>query len=845
MPSLADLFFSRLRRAFRDLSIKRKLMLIVTLTSGLALALACAGFVLHDRSTFRRVAMETTHTLARIVGSNTAAALEFDDRSHAEEVLGALEAEANVIAAFLYKNDRVFASYLRPGMAVRAPERAPAGAFADFKDGRLELAHPIAAQNTTLGTLYLLTDLRRLDERLDRYFQIAAALLLAAMLAAYLLASAFQRVISEPVLDLVDFTRRVSAGRDYRMRVQRHGRDELGALFDGFNDMLAQIQQRDSALQAAQEKLELRVIERTRELEQQVAERIAAEKALQQQLTRISLLNQIASALSDRQDLGRIVRVVLAQLEEHLPVDFGSVSIFNSPRNVLEVAAVRRRGHPEGEAHPSLAPFGPLDDALLAFGDCRAGQQIYFPDTTTATEPLRQFAQRGLRSAVAVPLMLDRRFFGLLIVAREQPESFTSGECEFLRMLGEQVAVAGSQASLYTELQHAYTELRQSQRAIMQQERLRALGQMASGIAHDINNMLAPIVTYADILLEREPNLSPRVRGALANIQTAGADIAAIVARLREFYRPRDLAEPHDEIDLAALLSQVADMTRPRWRDMPQARGCVVALRTEFARDMPRIPGHATELRESVTNLLLNAVDAMPDGGTLTLRARLEPDAATGATTAIVEVADTGIGMDETTRQRCLEPFFSTKGQRGTGLGLAMVYGVMERHGGKIEVDSKPGAGTTVRLILPVGPAFASVAQPGAVDDQGSRPLRVLCIDDEPTLRDVLLELFRSDGHDANVAESGAAGIELFRAAGRSGRPYDIVVTDLGMPHMDGRQLAQVLKRESPATPIILLTGWGRIMQEENTRPTEVDLVLSKPPRRREVRQALRRLCAK
>jgi len=207
---------------------------------------------------------------------------------------------------------------------------------------------------------------------------------------------------------------------------------------------------------------------------------------------------------------------------------------------------------------------------------------------------------------------------------------------------------------------------------------------------------------------------------------------------------------------------------------------------------------------------------------------------------------DTGVGMDENTRQRCLEPFFSTKGQRGTGLGLAMVYGVMERHGGRIEVQSAPRAGTTVRLVfpLPITAAAASTHPFGAVEP-GVRPLRVLCVDDEPILRSVLIELFSADGHETSAADSGEMGLLMFRQAGVKGRPYDIVVTDLGMPHMDGRQLAQAVKRESPSTPIILLTGWGRIMQEDGDHPGEVDVVLSKPPRPNEMRQALRRLVMK
>jgi signal transduction histidine kinase/ActR/RegA family two-component response regulator len=835
--------FLRLRHGFRDLSIKRKLMLIVTSTSALALVLACAGFVLHDVVTFRTVTQEATRTSAVIVGNNTTAALEFNDRPAAREALATFAGDPHVIAAILYRDGREFERYVRKGAVAPEPAQIPTGPFSRFVDGRLELAHPVSVNDTQLGTLYVVTDLGVLQERLRRYLAIAAGLLVASVLSAYVLASRFQQVISRPIENLADVTRAVSIKQDYAMRAQRHSGDELGVLSDGFNEMLAQIQQRDSALKAAHEDLERRVVERTQQLQQQIAVRITAENALQQQLTRISLLNQIASALSDRQDLKLIVQIVLAQLEHHLPADFGSVSIFNSTTEQLDVAGVRRRGQVTERSDQSLAPSGAFDETLAAFANCRTGQQVYCPDTEPAEQAaLHRFANNQLRSVVAVPLIVERRFFGLLIVARVAPNAFTSGECEFLRMLAEQVAVAGSQAHLYTELQRAYTELRESQRAMMQQERLRALGQMASGIAHDINNTLTPIVTFSDILLEREPNLTPRMRNSLQHIQTAGNDIAGIVARLREFYRPRDAKEALELVDLEAVLNQLVDLTRPRWRDMPQARGAVIDLRTDFSPAVPRVRGRPTELREAITNLILNAVDAMPDGGNLTLRTRMGAEAAGKMGDVLVEVVDTGVGMDDMTRQRCLEPFFSTKGQRGTGLGLAMVYGVMERHEGRIEVESAPGKGTTMRLVFPAPAANLAESAHPFPDDVKLRTLRVLCVDDEPVLRNVLLELFEAEGHEAVAAESGDAGLALFRQAEQSGHPYDVVVTDLGMPHMDGRQFAQAIKQESRSTPVILLTGWGRIMQEQGDSPSDVDLVLSKPPRPQEMRRALRRL---
>ena len=445
-----------------------------------------------------------------------------------------------------------------------------------------------------------------------------------------------------------------------------------------------------------------------------------------------------------------------------------------------------------------------------------------------------------------MPLLVENNLFGVLLTARLPAEAFGSGECEFLRMLSEHVGLAAHQARLRSQLEAAYNDLRKTQQTVMQQERLKALGAMASGIAHDINNALSPVVGFADLLLRAEASLSANGKKYLKHIRTAGEDIAHIVARLREFYRRRDDNESLQELNLNTLAEQVIDMTRPRWRDIPQSNGVTVRMQTEFSRELPELVGIESEVREALTNLVLNAVDALPTGGTITFRTRFIPaevseSGKSGWSNVVVEVSDTGIGMNEETRKRCLEPFFSTKGKRGTGLGLAMVYGVMERHEGKIEIESELGKGTISRLTFPVRTGLEA----GANADKEvllPRPLQVLYIDDEPLLRDLLKEMLERDGHAVEVSDGGQSGIDAFRSARQRGEPFDVVITDLGMPYVDGRQVAKLLKHESPRTPVVMLTGWGAFMKEDDSAPTQVDAVLSKPPRSREIRETLCRL---
>jgi signal transduction histidine kinase len=393
------------------------------------------------------------------------------------------------------------------------------------------------------------------------------------------------------------------------------------------------------------------------------------------------------------------------------------------------------------------------------------------------------------------------------------------------------------ESELERRVKERTAELRLAQQAALQQERLSALGQMASGIAHDINNAIAPIGLYVESLLESDPALSPKARQYLPIILRAIEDVAATVARMREFYRTRAPQLTLLPVDLNSLIDQVIELTRARWSDMPQQRGVVINVVRQLHGDLPAAAGIESEVREALTNLIFNAVDAMPEGGTLTLATR------TVDGRACLEVGDSGIGMDEETSRRCLEPFFTTKGERGTGLGLAMVYGFVRRHGAEIQIDSAPGQGTRIRIVFPVSKA-------GGATDAGTRPasarptnLRVLLVDDDPLVLDSLRETLEADGHVIVTAQDAREGVAAFLAA-QITDPFGVVITDLGMPHLDGSGVTKAIKEASPLTPVILLTGWGARLGPDAEVPPQVDRVLGKPVKLRELRTALAECCS-
>ena len=802
-----------------DVPIQKQLMKVMILTSATVLTLTWAVFISYELYNLRRAVVLQLSTLGAVTARNSTAALAFDDAKDAAETLMALNIEPRIIVAALYdRAGRVFAKYPQAA-GDGLPSTTPLDGYR-FEDRFLVGVEPVVeGAGHRLGTLYLQADMRFIRGQLLAYTGMAILGLGGALLLAYFISKLLQGRISSPILALAETARAISERRDYSVRAARADGAELGALTDAFNQMLTEVQGHETTLREHAQRQRL-------------------------QLDRLDLLNRITRAIGERQDLPSIFRVVLHNLDSNLSIDMGCVLLRTEDDTGLYVAGVRTKANFESlgfvTGETRLPLVGNLQDALR-------GSLIYEPDVSAIDNPFaRVFSNAGLRSLVKAPLAAERNVFGVLIAARAKPDSFTADERDFLRQLSEHVALAAHQARLYGDLQLAYEEVRQSQQTVMQQERLKALGQIASGVAHDINNAISPISLYAEALLEREPNLTDRGRRYLTTIQRAIEDVAGTVSRMREFYRQREPQLVLARIPLNEMVKQAVELTRPRWSDMPQERGIVVKLSLELAPDLPDIMGAEGEIRDALTNLIFNAVDAMPEGGTITIRTgKVANEAAAPgevATAAVhLAVGDTGIGMDEETRRRCLEPFYTTKGERGTGLGLSMVFGMVQRHSAELEIESSVGMGTAVRLIF----AAAGTANAPAASLPGQRqvvPLNLLIVDDDPLITESLNEILTGEGNSVTIATGGQEGIDMFLSARQRHEPFDAVITDLGMPYIDGRRVAAAVKASSPGTPVILLTGWAQRLRADDEIPPDVDRVLNKPPRLRELRALLSEL---
>ncbi len=375
-------------------------------------------------------------------------------------------------------------------------------------------------------------------------------------------------------------------------------------------------------------------------------------------------------------------------------------------------------------------------------------------------------------------------------------------------------------------LEAALEEIRSAPEQNIKQERLRALGMMAGGVAHDFNNALTMMLGYGELLQPwLDQHGSPREQTYLSHIIAAAQDATHVVSRLRDFYRPAENNEIRVPVDLGEIATQVVSLTAPRWKGRSQAEGIHIDVITDLTATA-LVSANAAELREVLTNLIFNAVDAMPCGGLVTV-ATAERDNG-----VLLSVTDTGTGMTESERARCLEPFFTTKGEGGTGLGLAVVYGIIQRHGGTIEIASEKGVGTTFTIHLP------------STDEQKiihtvpvqrlDCALRILVVDDQDIICELLTELLTGDGHTVHSAADGPAALGIFRR-----EPFDLVITDQSMPHMNGLQLGHAIKELSPETPVVLLTGFGDEMLALGACPPGIDLILGKPVSQSDLRRAV------
>ena len=549
----------------------------------------------------------------------------------------------------------------------------------------------------------------------------------------------------------------------------------------------------------------------------------ASTQRLEDLVFKLGTLNEVVELSARIPKIQDLLASVLQSTMRAVRANIGSIMLLNQEELTLRIAA--SRGLPEGLQ----------DEAEIRVGEGIAGRvaQVGEPIIVDDIETDPRFAKLndpryGTGSFMCMPVRVGDRVIGVLNLAKKEDQSggsviraFTPTDLQFLNALMTYIGYAVDNARLLDEaqdaarkLQSVVDDLKATQAQLVRGETLSAIGKLASGMAHHLNNLFAVILGRLETLLVKVPD--QEARRYLEIVQRAAQDGAEVVRRVQRFSRVQPVSRTVP-VDLNQLAQEVLELTRPRWHNEALLR----QIRVDTALDLGAIrpvAGELAPLREVLMNLLLNGIDAMPDGGRLILKTWMTgPD-------VHCSVSDTGAGMSEEVRHRALDPFFTTKGPKSTGLGLSVTYGIVQRHNGKLEIESTPGRGTTVTITLPaMGTTMPAPAASPALATPSQ--LRVLIVDDEPEVRSALADMLGIAGHTAFQAAGGREALAWLEA----GQPVDLVLTDMGMPGMMGSEVARAIRGRWPHLKIGLMTGWDETEGLVADATSIVDFTLAKP----------------
>jgi signal transduction histidine kinase/CheY-like chemotaxis protein len=534
---------------------------------------------------------------------------------------------------------------------------------------------------------------------------------------------------------------------------------------------------------------------------------------------KLSTLNEVVELAARVPQLNDLLSLVLERTMRTVRAGIGSIMLLDHESQVLRVVAARG------------LPDGVIGKAEVRVGEGIAGKVVQIGEPVLvediAADP--RFAKPneskyGSGAFMCLPVRVEDRIIGVVNLAKSAAAApspaFSPTDLQFLNTLMTHIAYAVDNARLLQEarlstnrLRSAMEDLRTTQTRVVEGETLRAMGQMASGMAHHVNNLLAVISGRTQLLMVRAT--APEMRRPLEIIQRATFDAAEVVRRVLGFASMQS-APAAAPVDFNDIVREVVELTRPRWRDEAQMSALTIDVRLELG-DIARVAGEAPALRELVMNLIFNAIDALPTGGTIRITTW-------GADTWIFcAVADDGVGMNDEVRRRALEPFFTTKGPSGTGLGLSVAHSIVQRHRGELSLRPNDARGTVVTLRLPQAAPGATATEPAPTPE--GPPLRILIIDDELTVREALADSLAEDGHAVIQAASGPEG--LARLA--DGVTVDVVVTDLGMPEMTGWDVARAVRTRHPGLPVGIITGWAVALEISDEDRRAVDFLIAKP----------------
>jgi PAS domain S-box-containing protein len=745
----------------RNLPLRHKLTLLVTLTSGLVLTLAALALVTYDLRSLKQHTEDDLRSLAQVLASNSTAALTFDDARTAGEILGGLVAKRDVTSARLYDaKGRPFATYQRAGDQVDSLPEHPRAESYQVEGGDVLLFQEVRLGDEVLGTLYVKAGLGRMRSRFQAYLVVLVLVMVGSLALASLVSSRWQRQITEPMLRLAAAAAAVAQNKDYSLRVTGLAGGELATLTDAFNEMLAGIQQRDH------------------DLKKEMRERLSAQEALHASESKFRSIVETTNEWVWSSDL--------------------------DDRSTYDNPAVER-----------ILGYAPSELLGRRFAD------LIHPDERGGNEEMRQDI-----------VLRQQGFTNFVCRVRHKDGSYRTLESSGAPIFdgdGNMIGLQGSGRDI--------TESRLLEEQLRQAQKMEAVGQLAGGVAHDFNNLLSVILGYTELV--KRSGLPPATQRKVDEIWKAGDRAAALVRQLLAFSRKQVLAPK--VLDLGSLVTDFAKM-------LPRVLREDVTLEIESAPELGQVKADPGQIEQILMNLAVNARDAMPEGGILRIRTgnatlddgyvRTHVGSAPGSF-VVLTVSDTGCGMDEKLLARAFEPFFTTKEQgKGTGLGLATVYGIVTQSDGHVAVESAPGKGTTFRIYLPRVDAPVTTEPAVAVLEPVRRGKEtILLVEDEEAVRVLITDMLQELGHTVLAANCGRAALE---ASDRHAGPIHLLLSDVVMPGLSGRQTAERLSERRKETKVVYMSGHA----DDTLGPRGVldadTVLLNKPFGERALNQCLR-----
>jgi PAS domain S-box-containing protein len=737
-------------------STKQRIIAITMATTITGLLLTFLAFFAYEAVAYHRTLVMRLESLAKIVGANCSAALIFDDKDAAQEILSALTEEKNITDAALYNADgQIFAVYHNPhaDKTYAVPAQKPALGYLS-SPGCVMIVRVIKQKDEPIGMVFVASDTNELYSRLKEYSFVAFWVLFVALGAAAILALRLHRVISTPISRMTSAARQIADDNDYSIRVPGEDRkDELGILVHAFNAMVQRVKERESALAKARDELEIKVAERTADLR------------LEKDRNRLYL------------DVAAVMMIALDKT--------GKVTLFNQKGTQVT-------GYGEAEIlgkdwFDLMVPKESIEVAKATFKKILAGE----------TESVKRSESP--------------------IVIKDKSIRLIGWWNSVLRDENGNIVGALSSGEDITEKRRLADELHRAQK-------LESIGTFAGGIAHDFNNFLMAIlgtVQLAKESLDQEEELLDLLHEA----ETAVSRATDLTRQLITFAKGENpIMKPISIVGVVRTASNFA------------LTGSNTKCQFESPPDLWLIDADMGQIEQVVTNLVVNAKQAMPEGGIVSVSlSNIDPELAAHIGLPLCRhvdlcVQDSGVGIPPKILPKIFDPYFTTK-QTGSGLGLATTYSIIKKHNGQIFVDSTPGKGTTFHIYLPALPENVNIpSESSQIKHKLKKDIRILVMDDDASVGKVITLMLKKLKCHVTLAKDGEKAIQFYKEAQVSGNPFDVVILDVIVPGgMGGKETARRLKALYPSVKLLASTGYSDDHLMANFREFGFDALLVKP----------------